>query len=95
MSEEPIDDELSHDELAAGRDPEIGDALRALLGPGADLRTAAAARVNRRLQSRSVVLTIADLSTVGWETIRHLLTNPPTEADGDSDSGTSMSENER
>lgn len=94
MSEEPIDEALVQDELTA-RDPEIGDALRALLGPNADLRAAAAARVNRRLQSRSVVLTLADLSSLGWETIRHLLTNPPAEADGESDSGTPMSENER
>jgi hypothetical protein len=73
-------------------DPALREALRALLGPADDLRSVAAERVDRRLRGSSLVGTLSDMSSVGWETLRHLLTNPPPDADREDDCEVQMSE---
>jgi len=68
-------------------DERIGETLRALLGPGADLRPRAAERIDRRLHGESVTSMLASLGGIGWETVRLFLTNPPERADGEDGHG--------
>jgi hypothetical protein len=73
-------------------DPAVREALRALLAPTEDLRSVAMAGVDRRLRGSSLMSTLSDLSSVGWETVHHLLTNPPPEADREQDCEVPMRE---
>jgi hypothetical protein len=66
-------------------DPEIRDALRAILASQDDVRSVVAVGVHRRLLGRSLTGTLFDLGGAGWETVRHLLTNPPSDADMEDD----------
>lgn len=96
----PVEDEVEPDLVAEDgtptaaedTDPAVREALRALLAPTEDLRSVAAAGVDRRLRGSSLMSTISDLTGVGWETVHHLLTNPPPEADKEHDCEVPMSE---
>jgi hypothetical protein len=93
--EDPVDSEHPHSGEGLPdepHDPALREALRALLGPADDLRSVAAERVDRRLRGSSLVSTLSDLGSVGWETLRHLLTNPPPDADREDDCEVQMSE---
>jgi hypothetical protein len=76
-----LDEGTLDQHLEAEHDPLLGDTLRALLSPTGDVRSRAADKVDRTLQSRSIVSTLTDLSAVGWVTLTHLLTNPADTAD--------------
>lgn len=75
-TERDIDADLEH-----LHDPELGDALRAVLTAGEDVRSRARASVENTLQARSITSSLTDAVGSGLATIRHLLTNPPEPAD--------------
>ncbi len=75
-------DDPDFDEDSLGEEmPELADALRAALGTGSDVRDRARHRVDRHLQSVSPTSTLSMLAGTAVETMRHLLTNQPFDAD--------------
>lgn len=78
-------EELSESELdehlASADHPQLGEALRALLDPESDPRSAATDNVDRHLHGGSAVSAVSALGGVGLQTIQFLLTNPPPPAD--------------
>ena len=72
-----IDHELDdHDGL-------LGESLRALLAPDADLGRLTTRHVDRALRGRSVIGTGLDLLGLGWLTMSELLTDERRPADGE------------
>ncbi|MCO5319335.1 MAG: hypothetical protein M9942_12955 [Microthrixaceae bacterium] len=63
------------------QDIDIGEALRAALTAGADVRDTARHRVDRALHARSAATGFTSLLGCGFETLRHLLTTPAPGAD--------------
>ena len=77
VDERDLDAELDLDEEL------LGDRLRELLAPEEDLGRQTTHQVDQTLRARSVMATGMDLLGLGWLTMRELLTDEPTRADGE------------
>jgi hypothetical protein len=62
---------------------DLGASLRALLEPPGDIRRRTADVVGRELRGRSAMDLGLDLLGLGWWTVRTILTDDPTPADGE------------
>jgi hypothetical protein len=86
---DPFRQEATTEDMSAverALDDDIGDlgaSLRALLEPPGDIRRRTAAVVGRELRGRSAVDLGLDLLGLGWWTVRTILTDDPTPADGE------------
>ncbi len=81
---DPIDDELADEELdreLAAADGVLSDQLRALLDPGGDLHRRTADDVDRNLRSTDTLGAALELLSIGWWTVRTVLTDDHRPAD--------------
>lgn len=80
-----VDDEDTLDDELDAHEGLLGAHLRELLAPEVDLGRQTTHHVDRTLRARSVLATGLDLLGVGWLTMRELLTDEPSRADGESE----------
>jgi hypothetical protein len=81
---DPVDDAVADDELdreLAAADGVLSEQLRALLDPGGDLRRRTADDVDRSLRSTDTLGAALELLSVGWWTVRTVLTDDHRPAD--------------
>jgi len=75
--------ELQLDAELAGDEGLLGHRLRELLAPEDDLFSQTTHQVDRTLRARSALAVGMDLLGLGWLTMRELLTDEPSRADGE------------